>query len=75
MDRLGRADDGHSYNIAPRQRAPIVRRDPETGGVMLETMQWGLIPHWTKYPPTGPLNTINARSEALMYVGRGSTRN
>lgn len=29
--------------------------------------QWGLIPHWTKFPPTGPLNTINARSEALMY--------
>ncbi|TXT09547.1 uncharacterized protein COLE_03481 [Cutaneotrichosporon oleaginosum] len=33
---------------------------------MIETMQWGLIPHWTKHPPTGPLNTINARSEALI---------
>jgi len=28
--------------------------------------QWGLIPHWTKHPPTGGLNTINARSEGLL---------
>jgi putative SOS response-associated peptidase YedK len=54
-----------SYNIAPRQRAPVVRRGAD-GEAMLETMQWGLIPHWTKFPPSGPLNTINARSEALM---------
>ncbi|WOO78038.1 Embryonic stem cell-specific 5-hydroxymethylcytosine-binding protein [Vanrija pseudolonga] len=60
-----------SYNIAPRQRAPVVRRDQETGEVMIETMQWGLIPHWTKYPPTGPLNTINARSEALIDPSSG----
>lgn len=31
--------------------------------------QWGLIPHWTKHPPSGALNTINARSEGLLYVG------
>ncbi|TXT13263.1 hypothetical protein VHUM_00630 [Vanrija humicola] len=60
-----------SYNIAPRQRAPVVRRDQETGEAMIETMQWGLIPHWTKYPPTGPLNTINARSEALIDPSSG----
>jgi putative SOS response-associated peptidase YedK len=28
--------------------------------------QWGLIPHWTKHPPSGGLNTINARSEGLL---------
>lgn len=65
-----------SYNIAPRQRAPVIRRNEATGDAMIETMyvcdgpadrrQWGLVPHWTKYPPTGPMNTINARSEALM---------
>jgi putative SOS response-associated peptidase YedK len=27
-----------SYNIAPRQRAPVVRRDQETGEAMIETM-------------------------------------
>ncbi|KAJ9113901.1 hypothetical protein QFC19_000095 [Naganishia cerealis] len=36
--------------------------------LVLETMQWGLIPHWSKHPPSGALNTINARSENLMYV-------
>ncbi|BEI96071.1 hypothetical protein CcaverHIS631_0110200 [Cutaneotrichosporon cavernicola] len=60
-----------SYNIAPRQRAPILRRDASTGGAMIETMQWGLVPHWTKHPPSGPLNTINARSEALIDPSSG----
>lgn len=34
--------------------------------LQLDTMQWGLIPHWSKHPPSGPLNTINARSENLI---------
>jgi putative SOS response-associated peptidase YedK len=62
--RIHHVADG-SYNIAPRQRSPVIRRD-SNGDAMIETMQWGLIPHWTKHPPTGPLNTINARSEAVM---------
>lgn len=36
-----------------------------------ESRQWGLIPHWTKHPPTTPLNTINARSESLLEPGSG----
>lgn len=55
-----------NYNVAPRQRAPVVHRDNESGRAVVETMQWGLIPHWTKHPPTGVLNTINARSEQLL---------
>ncbi|WWC96412.1 hypothetical protein V866_003280 [Kwoniella sp. B9012] len=63
---------GGNYNVAPRQRAPVIRRDPEDGERgMIETMQWGLIPHWTKHPPTGPLNTINARSEGLLDPSSG----
>jgi hypothetical protein len=26
------------YNVAPRQRATVVRRDPENGGAMIEEM-------------------------------------
>ncbi|WWC88289.1 uncharacterized protein L201_003197 [Kwoniella dendrophila CBS 6074] len=63
---------GGNYNVAPRQRAPVIRRDPEDGERgMIETMQWGLVPHWTKHPPTGPLNTINARSEGLLDASSG----
>ncbi|RXK39996.1 hypothetical protein M231_02636 [Tremella mesenterica] len=55
-----------NYNVAPRQRAAVIHRDTESGRAMIETMQWGLIPHWSKHPPSGPLNTINARSETLL---------
>ncbi|WWC62979.1 uncharacterized protein I303_105577 [Kwoniella dejecticola CBS 10117] len=72
--RWERAQDnrGGNYNVAPRQRAPVIRRDPQDGGRgLIETMQWGLVPHWTKHPPTGPLNTINARSEGLLDASSG----
>ncbi|ORY24591.1 hypothetical protein BCR39DRAFT_507438 [Naematelia encephala] len=65
-------DHRPNYNVAPRQRSTVIRRDPESPSrAMLETMQWGLIPHWTKHPPTGALNTINARSEALLDASSG----
>ncbi|KAL7420462.1 hypothetical protein Q5752_004412 [Cryptotrichosporon argae] len=64
-----RYDFRPSYNIAPKQRAPVIRADG--GEALIETMQWGLIPHWTKHPPTGPLNTINARSEGLVDPSSG----
>ncbi|RSH90757.1 hypothetical protein EHS25_009932 [Saitozyma podzolica] len=62
----------NNYNVAPRQRMPVIRRDPEhREQAMIETMQWGLIPHWNKHPPTTPLSTINARSEALLEPSGG----
>ena len=36
--------------------------------IWADDRQWGLIPHWTKHPPSGGLNTINARSEGLLWV-------
>ncbi|KAK8864145.1 hypothetical protein IAR55_001391 [Kwoniella newhampshirensis] len=71
--RWERQQDHHpTYNIAPRSRGTVIRRDPEDNAdVILETMQWGLIPHWTKYPPSGPMNTINARSEGLLDASSG----
>ncbi|KAI0776781.1 hypothetical protein BD413DRAFT_645602 [Trametes elegans] len=34
------------------------------GEVVLQTMRWGLVPHWAKHED-GTLKTINARAEAL----------
>ncbi|KZT59580.1 DUF159-domain-containing protein [Calocera cornea HHB12733] len=61
-----------SYNVAPRSNAPVVRQDREGDhAYFLQTMTWGLIPHWTKHEPDSStaMNTINARSENLLERG------
>lgn len=65
------------YNIAPTQRAPVVRpRKPgrDTERELVE-IRWGLVPPWSKGPGTGPL-MINARIEtvATMPAFRGAFR-
>ena len=35
----------------------------------LDGLQWGLIPSWSKEPPTGPQHTINATCEKLFEGG------
>ncbi|KAF5352934.1 hypothetical protein D9758_007877 [Tetrapyrgos nigripes] len=57
------------YNIAPRTRAPIIRRrnagsNGNRDDLVIQTMKWGLIPHWSKYEDK-TLSTTNARSENL----------
>jgi putative SOS response-associated peptidase YedK len=37
-----------NWNIGPRQRAPIVRRHPQSGERHLDALEWGLAPHFTK---------------------------
>ena len=50
------------YNIAPTQNVPVIFRDSD--GDHLESMRWGLVPHWTKELAAGkPL--INARGETV----------
>ncbi|KAK0476091.1 hypothetical protein IW261DRAFT_437349 [Armillaria novae-zelandiae] len=72
------------YNIAPRTQAPILRRSqgsnddadsqPSTSKLssqdtlVLQTMKWGLVPHWSKFEDT-KLNTTNARAENLVDGG------
>ena len=53
------------YNVAPRTHAPVIRRaQPGEPALIMHSMRWGLVPHWSKAePPT--LNTINARAENL----------
>ena len=54
--------DWASYNIAPTQDVPVVRRDgDQREGVML---RWGLVPHWARGEPP-KYSTINARAETI----------
>ncbi|KAH9964931.1 hypothetical protein BC827DRAFT_1186316 [Russula dissimulans] len=57
------------YNVAPRTHAPVIRRaQPEESALVMHSMRWGLVPHWSKgEPPT--LHTINARAENLEEGG------
>ncbi|KAF8480694.1 hypothetical protein JB92DRAFT_1744278 [Gautieria morchelliformis] len=57
------------YNIAPRSNAPVIRRqDPDQSELVIHTMKWGVVPHWSKHEDL-TLNTINARAENLVESG------
>jgi putative SOS response-associated peptidase YedK len=62
------------YNIAPRTQAPVLRRQdpgPSTANsvrYILQSMKWGLVPHWSKFEDK-TLSTTNARSENLVEGG------
>jgi len=51
-----------SWNAAPTQALPIIRRGRE-GEMRLTNVRWGLVPHWSKTGPDGSKPLINARSE------------
>jgi len=51
------------YNIAPSQYVPVVRARPD-GSRELDSMRWGLIPHWVKEPKEFKANLFNARAES-----------
>ncbi|HVK55192.1 MAG TPA: SOS response-associated peptidase [Burkholderiales bacterium] len=50
------------YNIAPGQRAPIIRHDE--AGRRVDLIRWGLIPFWAKSEKVG-YNLINARGDTV----------
>ena len=50
------------YNVAPLQRAPVVRGDD--GQLVLDEARWGLVPGWAK-DASGAARCINARSETV----------
>ena len=72
------------HNIAPHSQAPVIRRRyagsaTEPSGsqttstdkpneIVMHTMKWGLVPHWSKYEDKS-LNTTNCRSENLVEGG------
>lgn len=49
------------YNIAPTQRAPVIRL--AEGERVLQMMRWGFVPHWAKDPAALKSHPINARAE------------
>jgi putative SOS response-associated peptidase YedK len=57
-------DVAPSWNIAPSQDAPVIRRHPATGVHHLDLLNWGLLPHWTKDRKSAR-RPINARAETL----------
>jgi len=50
------------YNLAPSQRAAVVREDD--GGRRLALLRWGLIPSWADDPRIGH-RLVNARAETV----------
>lgn len=52
------------YNLAPTQPILAVRLNPTTGQRSLDTLRWGLVPHWAKDLSIGA-RLINARAETL----------
>ena len=57
-----------SWNLCPRQDAPVIRRNPQTGARHLDLLRWGLLPHFTQDPAKAP-RPINARSETIRTSG------
>jgi putative SOS response-associated peptidase YedK len=57
-----------SWNVAPTQGAPVIRRHPETGERRLDLLHWGLVPHFTK-DLKAARRPINARSETAATSG------
>ena len=53
-----------SWNVAPTDPLPIVRRDVKAGQLRLDVMRWGLVPYWAKDIKVGFAN-INAKAEGI----------
>ena len=51
-----------NYNTAPTHIVPILRHEESV--VVVDPMQWGLVPSWSKDPNVGS-KMINARSETI----------
>ena len=51
-----------NYNTAPTHTVPILRH--EASVVVVDPMQWGLVPSWSKDPTVGS-KLVNARSETI----------
>ncbi|MEI6158232.1 MAG: SOS response-associated peptidase [Roseococcus sp.] len=54
-----------SWNIAPTQAGPVLRRNPQSGTRHLDVLRWGLVPRWAK-DASGAARLINARGETLL---------
>src|SRR6201993_5597093 len=53
-----------SWNVAPTDQLPVVRRDRKAGERSLDLLRWGLVPSWAKDLKIGFAN-INAKAEGI----------
>jgi putative SOS response-associated peptidase YedK len=53
-----------AWNAAPSRNLLVIRRNHQTGGISLDPLRWGLIPHWCK-DPSGGRKPINAKCETV----------
>ena len=53
-----------TWNLAPTDPLPIVRRDPRAGERSLDIARWGLVPFWAKDIKIG-YSTFNAKCEGI----------
>ncbi|KAA2212659.1 SOS response-associated peptidase [Teichococcus oryzae] len=53
-----------SWNVAPTQDAPVLRRHPESGARHLGSLRWGLVPRWAR-DASGGARLMNARAESV----------
>ncbi|HEY0202759.1 MAG TPA: SOS response-associated peptidase [Acetobacteraceae bacterium] len=54
-----------TWNMAPTQNGPVVRRHPSTGARSLDLLRWGLLPHWVRGDLKKVRQPINARAETV----------
>jgi putative SOS response-associated peptidase YedK len=54
-----------TWNMAPTQDGPVIRRHPTTGARNLDLLRWGLLPHWVRGDPKKTRQPINARAETV----------
>jgi len=52
------------YNIAPTATVAVVRISTKSANRVLESLKWGLVPHWAKDPSIGA-GMGNARAETV----------
>ena len=53
-----------SWNVCPTQDSPVLLADVETGGAVVRSLRWGLLPPWAKDAKLGA-SMINARVETV----------
>ncbi|GAA5846084.1 hypothetical protein JCM11251_003705, partial [Rhodosporidiobolus azoricus] len=61
------------YNVCPKSRSVVLRKNDKSGQYELDLLLWGLVPSWFKEPPAAGLSTINAQCESV-FEGKPSWR-
>lgn len=64
-DKVAAPNLEQRYNICPTQTVDVIVQDAEGGGLVRESMRWGLVPSWWKKSLRELPSTFNARAESV----------